>query len=90
MTQDLKSILFADGFEEAFIGIGVQFNKIYAIYDWDECVDILRERDEMSYGDAVEFMNFKVTGEYVGKNTPVFLKKCSIAEVSQTNGDISW
>lgn len=67
--------LKADGFEDALIGIGTQFNKTLAVYDWDKCVEILMKRDEMSYEDAVTHMDFNVTGAYVGEETPVFIQK---------------
>lgn len=64
-------ILLADGFENAFLGVGQQFNTFFAIYDRNKCIDILSE--EMSPDEAVEYFDFNVTGAYVGKNTPVFV-----------------
>jgi hypothetical protein len=66
-------VLFADGFEGAFIGIGVQFTREVAIYDYDDCVKILMERDGMDEDSAMEFLEFNVTGAYAGPHTPVFL-----------------
>lgn len=66
-------ILLADGFENAFLGIGQQFNTFFAIYDRVKCIDILSE--EMSAEEAEEYFDFNVTGAYVGKNTPVFVDK---------------
>jgi hypothetical protein len=65
--------LFADGFEGALIGIGQQFNADVAVYDWDKCVEILMTRDGMTHEEALEHMDFNVTGSWVGKHTPVFL-----------------
>ena len=64
-------ILLADGFENAFLGIGKQFNTFFAIYERNKCIDILSE--EMSLEEAEEYFDFNVTGAYVGKNTPVFV-----------------
>ena len=69
--------LYANGFEAALIGVGYQFNTQLAVYDWDKCVAILMERDHMSHEEASEFMDFNVTGAWVGKNTPVFVKLTS-------------
>ena len=66
-------VLYADGFEEAFIGVGRQFNQHVAIYDYEKCVKILHERDGMDEDEAVEYMEFNVTGAYVGPATPIFL-----------------
>lgn len=66
--------LYAYGFEDALIGLGYQFNTQLAVYDWDECVSILTQRDGMTYDEAIEFMDFNVTGAWVGNNTPVFVR----------------
>jgi hypothetical protein len=73
----LMTALYANGFEAALIGVGYQFNTQLAVYDWDKCVAILMERDHMSHEEASEFMDFNVTGAWVGKNTPVFVKLTS-------------
>ena len=60
-----EEVLYADGFEKAFIGIGVQFNKSLAIYDYSKCIEVLID-DGMSYEEAVEWMDYNVLGSYVG------------------------
>lgn len=71
-TEDL-SVLFADGFEDALLGIGRQFNLEVAVYDYYKCVNILMGQQDFSYEDAIEWMEFNVVGAYVGKTTPIFL-----------------
>ena len=71
-----NEILLADGFEGAFIGVGEQFNQKMAVYDWDKCIEILMVRDGMVYDDAVDFMDYNVTGAWVGEGTPCFLRRC--------------
>lgn len=63
-----------DGFEDALIGLGTQGNRAVAVLSWDKCVDILVERDQMSYDEAVEFVEFNVAGAWAGENTPVFVR----------------
>ncbi len=70
-----EEILLADGFEEAFLGIARQFNKAFALYDWDKCINVLMKRDGMDRDEAIEFFDFNVQGAYVGENTPAFLTK---------------
>ena len=65
--------LLADGFEDALLGFGFQFNAAVAIYDYEGCLDILRERDGMSEDGALEFFEFNVAGSYVGPHTPIFM-----------------
>lgn len=67
-------ILMADGFEDAFLGVAMQFNKPISIFDYDNCLTIL-QKDGMSYIEAEEYMQFNVVGAYVGENTPAFLFK---------------
>lgn len=75
---DDENILYADGFEKAFIGI-VESNGAApkACYDYDGCIEVLMSRDKMSYEDAVEFFDFNVAGAYVGEHTPAFLVRDS-------------
>jgi hypothetical protein len=68
-----KETLHADGFEDAFVGYGIRFNHTIAIYDWEACIGILMTRDGMTREDAEEYMDFNVTGAYVGEYTPIFL-----------------
>lgn len=70
-----ETIQLADGFEDAFIGIARQFGKPFAIYDRQKCIDILINRDGLSYEDAEEYFQFNVEGAWVGENTPAFLEK---------------
>ena len=80
-------ILLADGFENAFMGIGRQFNTVFSVYDYDKCIDILMSRDGMTEEEAEEHMSFNVTGAYVGEHTPVFLSRCTILEAGEAFND---
>ena len=68
-----SSILLADGFEDAFIGVITICDEPIALYDEEKCISILIERDGMSEEEAIEYFDFNVTGAYVGENTPAFL-----------------
>lgn len=65
------SVILADGFDDAFLGIGQQFNNFIAVYDRFKCIQILSE--DMSLEEAEEYFDFNVVGAYVGENTPVFV-----------------
>lgn len=75
LTEYYGELVFADGFEDAFVGIVLQFNTPLACYDYDKCVNVLIKRDGMSREAALEFMEFNVVGAYVGERTPAFLNK---------------
>jgi hypothetical protein len=69
-----EEILLADGFEDAFIGVAERSSQHpLAVYDAGKCIEILVERDGMSYEEAEEFFSFNVTGAWAGEYTPLFL-----------------
>jgi len=76
--------LFADGFDEALVGIVRQFNRYLALYDYEKCVDVL-DRDHITGSTskpslvphdhremAEEYFEFNVVGSWMGENTPCF------------------
>jgi len=66
--MDDEDILYADGFEEAFMGIARSCGAHpKACYDYDKCIEILVLRDGMSEEDALDFFEFNVAGAYVGE-----------------------
>ena len=70
------NVLYADGFEDALIGIGIQggTHKAVAVYNIEKMEQILMDRDGMDWGEAVEFLNFITLGAYVGEHTPIYLE----------------
>ena len=71
-----EEALLGDGFEGAFIGMCERFGmQPVAAYDRDKCIDILIQRDRMTYEEAVEFFDFNVIGAWVGDLTPVFVTR---------------
>ena len=66
-----ESTLTADGFDAAIIGL-TEASPVRVVYDWDTCVRVLMS-EGMSEEDAIEHMNFNVTGGYVGEQTPIFI-----------------
>ena len=80
-NHDLDKILLADGFEEAFMGIVESFGTApKACYNLEQCLDILMARDNMTYDEAVEYLEFNVTQAYVGEHTPAFLMNIALEE----------
>lgn len=69
-------LLFADGFDAAIVGVGNQASKSECvIYDYDSCVSILKERNNMSFEEAVEYLDFNTTSAWMGDNTPIFMRR---------------
>ena len=71
-----ENLLMADGFDEAIIGIStIKNSETVVCYDYNECVNILMKKHDMTYDDALEYMEYNVVDAYVGKKTPAFVKK---------------
>ena len=68
-----ESVILADGFEDAFIGIGRQFGKPYAVYSREKCINMLIE-DGCSHAEAEEYFSFNTEGAWFGENTPIFVE----------------
>lgn len=65
-------VLLADGFEDALVGVAIQFDSFQALYDKRLCLKILMERDGMTESEAEKFFVFSVIGAWMGPHTPIF------------------
>jgi hypothetical protein len=72
MEERDEETLTADGFDAGIVGI-TEASPLRVVYDYHTCVRVLMAVDGMSEEDALEHMNFNVTGSYVGDHTPVFI-----------------
>jgi len=64
----MKIFLFADGFDDAIIGIyGVSRRVIYSIFN---CIEILM--DTMSEKEAIEYFEYNTMNVYIGEKTPIW------------------
>ena len=78
------SVILADGFEAAFLGMATQFSKEpVAVYDRRKCIAILAEQFaeaaendlDSAWDMAEEYFSFNVEGAWVGEQTPMFLDR---------------
>ena len=77
----MNELLFADGFDEAIIGIGRQFSsQEFVAYDRAKCIEILMR--DMTEDEAEEYFEFNVVGAWVGPGTPVFVEQMSKDEIN--------
>lgn len=60
----------ADGFEDAIMGYDTKGRAIYSVAN---IIDILVERDGMSYEVASEHFSFNIECAYVGEYTPIYM-----------------
>jgi|TARA_R110000787_G_scaffold187816_4_gene299706 hypothetical protein len=69
-------MLYADGFEEAIIGIARRCTQPDIVaYSVEKILGILQDRDGMDYEEALEFFEFNILGAWFGDETPVFIEK---------------
>lgn len=68
-----ESAVFADGLEEALLGIGYQFHTPIAIYSKKKAIQYFMEQGMDEEG-AYEYFDYNVIGSYVGGQTPIFLE----------------
>jgi len=64
------SVLLADGFDDALIGIT---EKGIAVYSIKSCIDCLMSANGWSEEEAVEWMEYNVCDAYVGPMSPIYV-----------------
>lgn len=67
------NVVFADGFDEAIIGVLNIDGNPQVVYDKWAMVNILRCSEDMTFEDAVEFLEYNVWGSYIGPSTPIYM-----------------
>ena len=70
--KELQYILLADGFEEAFLGCTAN-NPIKAVYDYWICLDLLIQRDNMDFDNAIDSLDEFIEQD-LGESTPTYIK----------------
>jgi hypothetical protein len=70
-----EKLLSADGFEDCLLGVAYnKFTGTYnLVYSRSKCINLLVERDKMTFEEAEEFFDFNVEGSYMGKKTPIWV-----------------
>lgn len=70
IAEFFPEALLADGLEDAIVGYDTKGRVIYSV---GNIIDILVERDGMSYEDASEYFSFNIECAYVGEHTPIYM-----------------
>jgi hypothetical protein len=70
--------LKADGFDDAIVGIDKMSERI--VYNKELMIQVLMERDEMSWEDAIEYLEYNVFCAYVGEHTPIYLDSIDLID----------
>ena len=64
-----QDVWFADGFDEAILGIDPLSGKV--VYSRRKCIEALIE-EGMDFEDAIDFLELNTFNTYIG-NTPIFV-----------------
>lgn len=68
-----ENAITLDMFECALIGVCRQFNRPpVALYDYDKCISIVMNKNNMEYDEALDFFEIVVSAD-LGDNTPAFM-----------------
>jgi hypothetical protein len=70
-NYSFEELTKADNFDDAVVGIEV--NTLRLVYSIDKMIAILTKDDEMTYEDAIEYLDFNVFCAYVGERTPIYI-----------------
>lgn len=83
--------LFADGFDDAVIGLDTTGDIPRVVYCVDKMVFILMHRDSMTEEEAVEFIDFNVTSAYLGgEGAPIYINQMKYNEAIDTIESLLW
>ena len=73
-----------DGFDNAIVGVGERNNTdSMIVYDYNKMVKILVTRDDMSYEEAEEYIDYNIVGAWIGDTTPIIVTKKNIEEIEE-------
>jgi hypothetical protein len=63
-----------DGLDDAILGIVEEFgNGPRILYSKNKILNILSERDGMTWSESEEFYDYNILGLYAGEQNPIFL-----------------
>lgn len=72
--QQVEGAVLLEGFDEAIIGSASTFGRdVVVAYDYKKIINLLINRDGMSYDEAVEYFDFKIGGLHVSDRNPIFV-----------------
>ena len=75
----MDETLFADGFDEAIMGMAGE----RVVYDMEKILAILVTKHNMNYEEAIEYYEFNIAGAYMGEGTPLYFKEMTKEEIDE-------
>lgn len=75
LIGDDALLMFADGHDDAILGIVEHDGVPLVVYDTAKIIRLLRTRDRMSRDEAEEFFEYNIVSARMGEQTPLFLRR---------------
>tara|TARA_R110002012_G_scaffold186404_1_gene353068 strand:- start:2178 stop:2456 length:279 start_codon:yes stop_codon:yes gene_type:complete len=68
-----ENTLFADGLDDAIIGVveRIDFDETIILYDTNKIIELLKA-EGMNNEEATEYFQYNILGSYMGEGTPAF------------------
>lgn len=74
INEIAEGAVILDGLDYAVIGVIEEFGRDNRIlYSKNKILEILSQRDGMTWSEAEEFYDYNILGLYAGEQNPVFL-----------------
>lgn len=74
INEIAEGAVILDGLDSAVIGVIEEFGRDNRIlYSKNKILEILSQRDGMTWSEAEEFYDYNILGLYAGEQNPVFL-----------------
>jgi len=71
-----------DGYNDCIIGVGTRCGMTDVfIYDKHKMITKLVRKDDMTYDEALEFIDFNIAGAFIGEDTPILVDRMTRAEI---------
>ena len=71
-----------DGYDGCIIGVGTRCGMTDVfIHDKHKMITKLVRRDDMTYDEALEFIDFNIAGAFIGEDTPILVDRMTRAQI---------
>ena len=71
-----------DDYDDCIIGVGTRCGMMDVfVYDKHRMITKLVKRDDMSYDEAKEFIDFNIASSYIGEDTPIIVNLLTPEEI---------
>jgi hypothetical protein len=68
-----SDLLFADGFDDAIVGVSSGCGDSRVVYSIQKMMLVLTEDEGLDYLEAQEFLDFNTIFAWVGEKTPIYV-----------------